>query len=328
MKILYFAFKHRHRYKDLNNFLKTKKYGKYLVINLSGPIKSFFAQLLIKLKIGKAISCDGRPLILDKSQGINFFVRGTNSNIPTDFRNLNNNYVSINHSLHDNKNIFQVYPIKIKKNKINENLKIVYMSGVNIDTTSNEKEIWNKYKKVIFEDFTTIDKKKFWDEIFPNKNIDEILNFYRKIKHLLRFEIIVLLKKEFGNKLYLVGDRWNEYSINSLPTSYKIKQNNNTYKGNICLDLGCIEGSSSLYSRSNQIIESGGLIIQSKQNDGNKIWGDLSNKILFKDFLSLKNLINELLSNKNYSSYLLKRIYDNFNNSKKMTEDNLSRIFK
>ena len=45
MKILYFAFKHRHRYKDLNNFLKTKKYGEYLVINLGGPIKSFFAQL-------------------------------------------------------------------------------------------------------------------------------------------------------------------------------------------------------------------------------------------------------------------------------------------
>jgi hypothetical protein len=53
---------------------------------------------------------------------------------------------------------------------------------------------------------------------------------------------------------------------------------------NICLDLGCIEGSSSLYSRSNQIIESGGLIVQTNQLDYSDKWKDLSGKILFNNF--------------------------------------------
>ena len=329
MRILYFAFKHRHRFKDLNNFLRTKKYGKYLILNLGGPFKSFLAKILTKFKIGRAISCDGRPLILNKSEGINFFIRGTNSNIPRDLRILNNNYVSIkNHSKNNSENIFQVYPIKIRKSIINKNLKIIYMSGVNLETTTEERLIWDRYKDVILNDFTTIDKKEFWDEATNEKNIDKTMNLYRKIKHLLRFEIVSFLKKEFNEKVILIGDKWKDYSINSLPSVYKIKKNNNTYRGNICLDLGCIEGSSSLYSRSNQIIESGGLIIQSQQIDHNQMWKNLSNKILFKDFSELIILIKKLLNDHEYSNRLLMEINDNFHNSEKMTEHNLDNVFK
>jgi len=46
MKIIYFAFKHRYRVKDLNNFLITKKYGNFFVINFSGPLKHYFAKFL------------------------------------------------------------------------------------------------------------------------------------------------------------------------------------------------------------------------------------------------------------------------------------------
>ena len=45
------------------------------------------------LKIGKTISCDGRPLITDKSKGINFWLRGTTLNIPNEFKKFNNNFV-------------------------------------------------------------------------------------------------------------------------------------------------------------------------------------------------------------------------------------------
>ena len=97
MKLVFFSFKHRHRYKDLNNFLNSRIYGKYYILNLAGPLKYFIAKLLIFLKIGKTISCDGKPLIVDKSRGINFWMRGTILNIPQTFRNLNNNVVSIYH---------------------------------------------------------------------------------------------------------------------------------------------------------------------------------------------------------------------------------------
>ncbi len=270
MKFVFFSFRHRHRYKDLNNFLNSRIYGKYLILNLGGAFKHFIAKLLIFLKIGKAISCDGRPVIADKSRGINFWVRGTILNIPKSLRNLNNNFVTIYHSVLQNDKIFQIYPINIKKNRIRNNLKIIYMSRVNIKTDLEEKSIWEKYKFQIIEDFSLIDSSEFWEKVVSNNNEEKKLALYRKLKLLLRFNIIKNLKERFNKELNLIGNDWNLYSLNSLPTNYNIKKNKKIYKGNICLDLGCIEGSSSLYSRSNQIIESGGLIIQSFQCDGKK----------------------------------------------------------
>ena len=75
MRLIFFSFKRRYRKKELNNFLATRIYGKYFILNLGGPLKYFVAKILMFLKIGKAISCDGRPLIPDKSKGINFLHR-------------------------------------------------------------------------------------------------------------------------------------------------------------------------------------------------------------------------------------------------------------
>jgi hypothetical protein len=327
MKFVFFSFRHRHRYKDLNNFLNSRIYGKYLILNLGGAFNHFIAKLLIFLKIGKAISCDGRPVIADKSRGINFWVRGTILNIPKSLRNLNNNFVTIYHSVLQNDKIFQIYPINIKKNRIRNNLKIIYMSRVNIKTDLEEKSIWEKYKFQIIEDFSLIDSSEFWEKVVSNNNEEKKLALYRKLKLLLRFNIIKNLKERFNKELNLIGNDWNLYSLNSLPTNYNIKKNKKIYKGNICLDLGCIEGSSSLYSRSNQIIESGGLIIQSFQCDGKKIWGNLHNKILFKNLPDLITLLEKLLNDKNYCSTLLQEIYENFRYSNKSIEKSLDKIF-
>jgi hypothetical protein len=330
MKFVFFSFKHRHRYKDLNNFLNSRIYGKYFILNLSGPFMHFIAKLLIFLKIGKAISCDGRPVITDKSRGINFWVRGTILNIPKSLRNLNNNFVTIYHSVLLNDKIFQIYPINIKKSQIQNKLKIIYMSTINIETNSEEKRIWEKYKFQILEDFSLIDSRKFWEKVVSNgnhNNEDKKLALYRKLKLLLRFDIIKKLKERFNKELNLFGNDWNYYAFNPLPSNYNIKKNKKIYEGNICLDLGCIEGSSSLYSRSNQIIESGGLIVQSFQCDGKKIWGDLHDKILFKNLPNLITLLEKLLNDKNYCSILLQEIYKNFIDSNKSIEKSLDKVF-
>ena len=101
----------------------------------------------------------------------------------------------------------------------------------------------------------------------------------------------------------------------------------NIYKGNICLDLGSMLGSISLYSRSNQIIESGGLIILSFQSDSREIWGNIHDKILFKNLSDLISLIEKLLNNKVYCSILLQEISKNFSDSKKSIEKSLDKIF-
>ena len=328
MRLIFFLFKHRYRQKELNNFLNTRIYGKYFILNLGGPFKNFIAKILLFLRIGKAISCDGRPLISDKSKGINFWMRGTTLNIPNDFKNLNNNFVTIDNPFIQNKKIFQMYPINIKKTQIQDDLKIVYMSRIHISHNTEEKNIWDKYKVQLINDFTLIDNSKFWEKISLN-NKDEIktFNLYKKLKLFLRFEIIENLKKIFNKKLNLIGDDWIMFPFNSLPSNYNIRKIKRIYKGNVCLDLGSIEGSISLYPRSIQIIESGGLIIQSIQSDSKKVWKNIHNKILFNNLSDLISLIEKLLDNKKYCFTVLQEISENFRHSDKSIEKSLDKIF-
>ncbi len=328
MRLIFFSFKHRYRQKELNNFLNTRIYGKYFIFNLGGPFKYFIAKILLFLRIGKTISCDGKPLIADKSRGINFWMRGTTLHIPKDLKKLNNNFVTIDNPFVKDKKIFQIYPISIKPTQIRKDCKIIYISNIVIEANAEEKLIWEKYKVQMMEDFSLIDSKIFWEKIYVKENNElEKYLLYKKFKLLLRFEIIKNIKVMFDKNLHLIGDDWNQFSINSSASNYNVKQIKKLYEGNICLDLGSMLGSVSLYSRSNQIIESGGLIIQSYQSDADEIWGDLKDKILFKNLSDLTSLIKKLLADKEYCSFLLKEISNNFRNSKKSLEKSLDKIF-
>ena len=55
MKLVFFAFKHRYRYKDLNNFLHSRLYGKYFLLNLGGPFKHLLARILLNTHFGFAM---------------------------------------------------------------------------------------------------------------------------------------------------------------------------------------------------------------------------------------------------------------------------------
>ena len=328
MKLVFFAFKHRYRYKDLNNFLHSRLYGKYFLLNLGGPFRHLVAKILLNTPFGFAISCDARPLIKNKKSGINFFIRGTNLNIPTNFRHLDNNFVSIKNPFIQEENIFQIYPMNIPFSKINDEPKIIFIGVANIDMNNEQKILWEKCKKEVLDDFTILDKKSFWQKYLGENNIEDIFIFYKKFKLLLRYEIIKYLKKKFGERFVLIGNDWKNYSINSLPSNFNPNYIKKLYRGNICLDFGSAEGSSSLYSRSNGIVEAGGLILQSKQIDSTDIWGNLENKIIFKNFNDLELIINELLNNVDLSNNILSKIFKNFENSKNLIENSLDQIFK
>ena len=327
MNLIYFAFKYRYRFKDLNNFLNSRIYGKYLLINLGGPFKYYLSKILILLKIGRAISCDGHPLIKNKTQGYNFFIRGSDLNIPSNLLNLNNNIVAIKHPLLKNNKIFQIYPINIKKNKMNEDIKIIFMSSIKLETNEEESSFWKAHKEKILNNFAILDDKHFWQNNLPNKSLLEINRFYRITKTLLRFEIVTYLKKIYDKKFILIGDDWKKYSFDSLKSNYDSKKNKKIYKGNICLDTGSLEGSSSLYPRANQIIESGGLIVQNYALDASEHWKDLKQDLLFKNFDELRNIIDKLINNLELSNILLGKIYKHFKNSNIFMEETLNRYF-
>ena len=327
MNLIYFAFKHRYRFKDLNNFLNSRIYGKYILLNFSGPFKYYLSKILILLKIGRAISCDGRPLIKNKSQGYNFFIRGTDLNIPSNLLDLDNNIVSIKHPLLKNDKIFQIYPINIKKNKMNVDIKIIFMSSIKLETNEEGSLFWKAHKEKILNNFAILDDKHFWQNNLPNKSLLEINRFYRITKTLLRFEIVTYLKKIYDKKFVLIGDDWKKYSIDSLKSNYNTKKNKKIYKGNICLDTGSLEGSSSLYPRANQIIESGGLIVQNYALDASEHWKDLKQDLLFKNFDELRNIIDKLINNLELSNILLGKISKHFKNSNIFMEETLNRYF-
>jgi len=327
MNLIYFAFKYRYRFKDLNNFLKSRIYGNYILLNFSGPFKYYLSKILILLKIGRAISCDGRPLIKNKSQGYNFFIRGTDLNIPTNLLDLDNNIVAIKHPLLENNKIFQIYPINIKKNKMNDDIKIIFMSSIKLETNEEESLFWKTHKEKILSNFAILDDKYFWQNNLANKNLFEINRFYRITKSLLRFEIVTYLKKIYDKKFVLIGEDWRKYSIDSLKSNYDTKKNKKIYKGNICLDTGSLEGSSSLYPRANQIIESGGLIVQNYAFDASEHWKDLKQDLLFKNFDELRNIIDKLINNLEHSNILLDKISKHFKNSSISMEETLNRYF-
>ena len=201
------------------------------------------------------------------------------------------------------------------------------MSRINIETNSEEKNIWEEFKKELLEDLTKIDDKKIWERIFPSKSNDlKKFHLYRKLKLLLRFEIIKKIKTTFNNHVNLVGDDWSLF-FKSSPSFYNTKKIKKLYGGNICLDLGSMLGSNSLYSRSNQIIESGGLIIQSYQQDSQNIWKNLQNKILFKNIPQSLTLIDKLLHDNEYCVFLLNEIDKNFKDSRVVIEKSLDTVF-
>ena len=333
MKLIFFSFRANYRKMLFNNFLQNNMYGKYIVINLGGPIKHYIAKFFLFLGIGKGISCDGNPLISNISKGINFWSRNS-LYLEENKKRFNNNFFSINNSHITKNNIFQIYPVKILKSKLKKNPKIIFISRMDTNVTPEEKNIWDINKNRLLENLHLIDDQDYW-----NKNILDTTNekikfsVYLKLKLLLRYEIIKSLKSKFEEQMVIIGNDWKDYPIKSMTSpeigskEYNQKNISNIYKGNICLDLGSLVGSISLYHRSLQIIEAGGLIVQSTQYDSKEVWGSLSDKIIFNNIKEAILMIEKILYNEKYSSDLYNEIYYKFNKSEKLMEQSLDKIF-
>ena len=103
-----------------------------------------------------------------------------------------------------NKKIFQLYPINIKKIKIQNHLKIIYISRINTETNIEERNIWEKYKFQITENFCLIDDKKFSE----NKTLIYMEKGYSR------------KKIAFNLKSKGISDENIQHGINSLEISY------------------------------------------------------------------------------------------------------------
>jgi len=331
MRILFIFFKNSYRKKALGNFAKTRLYGKYLIINLSGLINFFLFFYLIKfLKLGKIISIEGNPLV-SKKEGINLWLTGTHMKILDKFRKIDNNYVNLNNPIFEkNEKIFQIYPIINNKCNLNKNPKIIYMGKFffyNEDQVTNEEfEISKKLEKK----YTLIDDSNFWVNNFLKLNDEEIFKKYRIYKNFIREKIIDNVDKYFGKyfEIYIEGKPKAKFKNSKIySANYNMKIVKNIYEGNFCLDTGSIMGSNSIYPRSIQILESSGFLMQSRQKDSLSIWNNFEEFITFTSSYDLNTLIEKYLSDSHFREEVYFKLRDFNKNNIKKNENSLNKVF-
>ena len=170
----------------------------------------------------------------------------------------------------------------------------------------------------------------FWKRFSFFNSKEVCFSYYRKIKNLLRLEIIKKLNSAYKKDFLLIGSNWSCYGINSKPSVFDRKAVSEIYEGNICVDLGSIAGSLSLYPRSIDIIESGGILVQSRQSDFKNIWRNtkIHNDFLFTNFKELFLIINKIFRNKNLIKELWLNNNTEFQKSNLLMQKQFNNIFK
>ena len=319
-KYFIFIFKHRFRRRALNNILNIKKLKEFYIIDLSGFIKYYLFGLPLIYLISKykkifknfvLISCDGCPPI--KYNGINLWFGGTSYKVPNKFKNYKNNCHFFENFTKQEENLLDLYPFKPLNIKSSNSPKIIFIGSFNILENKIIDNIWRYKKDKLLKKITLIDDESFW----KNLNLIDDCRFqfyYIQLKERLRFMLIMTLKKVFKKDFLLIGSKWKKYIPDAKENEFKLSKIKHYYNGNICLDFGSKWGSNIFYPRSVEIIENGGLLIQSKQLNSTS---ELYNTGVINNFDSLDELIiklQNLLNDKKLFNEKFKKQFYYFDN--------------
>ena len=320
MKFFFFVFKYNFRKNSFNNFLKINKIKNYRVINLSGPFRYYLCGKWIIFLIQKfnyffentvLISCDAQPLLVKNS--INIWFGGTSSKIPADFIKLKNNCHVFDNFIKKEENLLKLYPHNLSPFFYREKPKVIFIGDFKNYNYNIVDKIWLIEKDNIFKNFQTIDDKFFWEK-YNLENHEKLQSYYIALKDLLRFNLIIELNRLFEDYLIIVGNKWKPHIKSSLKSNYNARYLKSLYKGNICLDFGSKWGNNCLYPRSTNIIESGGLLLQSTQSDTKEIFINNYPNTSFNNLDELSKKIETLLQNKKEIKNLFNSQYELFNN--------------
>ena len=300
----FFIFKFNFRKSPFNNFLKIKKIKNFRVFDLSGPLKYYLFGKSIIFFVQKfnfifknytLISCDAKPLLIKNS--INIWFGGTSHKIPQDLKILKNNCHVFENFIKKEENLLKLYPHNINSFFYRKKPKVIFIGDFTLYNYSLINKIWNKEKDNIFRNFQIIDNKNFWAKY----NLDDhkkIQTYYIALKDLLRFNLVVKLNNILKDQLIVVGNKWKPHIKSALKSNYNSKYSESLYEGNICLDFGSKWGNNCLYPRSINIIECGGLLLQSKQSDVKKIFHNNYRDMSFNSLNELLKKVKKLLLDK------------------------------
>ena len=316
MKYLIFIFKHKFRKNSLNNILRCKKIKDIHIIDLSGPYFYFLGKILyffIRSKKVVFISCDGLDFLKRESNSINFWMGGTSNKIPEKYRNFKNNFVAASTIFTDEAKLLTFYPTLIKNKKMNKDFKFIYISENKKIELPQSLSIWKTFNKKILEKLDIINNKEFWNNIADfNSLVSQ--QIYIDIKSLIRIRLLEELTNKLNNKLILVGSNWQKLYPNALKDNYSNKFSEEMYRGNVCIDFGSKNSEKSIYPRTCKIIESGGILFQSKQQDSKNIFKELFDVTCFKSLNDMSEKVDYFLKNPDILDEILFKQKKNFEN--------------
>ena len=330
-RYIFLIFRSNYRKSTIGNFGKSNSYGDIKLISLSGRIKSIFGRILYFFKIGKFISVDGDPFLRDEKNSINIWFTGTSLRITKKYKDFKNNYVNMDNPIIDReKKIFRLMPIIHNRNQIRKDRKIIFMGKIFFQPKENDllsKEELISCENDLLNDFSLIDNLDFWKRFKKQNNQTDKFENYRILKTFLREKVILEINKNFKNFFLVYGENINDSYTKFKKPVFDLNKVKKIYEGNLCLDTGSIMGSLSLYPRSIQILESGGLLLQTKQIDSKHIWNNLSEKIISNNLEKLLADLESFLSNTKKCNEALELLENKFTTSKKEIEHSLKKIF-
>ena len=264
---------------------------------MSGPILSYIGMILYFILRNKKftfISCDGVFFLKMKKMQLIFGWAEHQIRYQKNISTLKIILLQRVQFLQMRSKLLTFYPTLIANNKMNKNFKFVYISENKKIELPQSLSIWKTFDKKILERLDIINDKEFWNNI-SDTNPLILQQIYIDIKSLIRIRLLEELNNKLSNKLILVGSNWQKLFPNALKDNYSNKFIEKMYKGNICIDFGSKNSEKSIYPRSCKIIESGGILFQSKQKDSKNIFGELFDVTCFKSLNDMNEKVDYLI---------------------------------
>ena len=127
----------------------------------------------------------------------------------------------------------------------------------------------------------------------------------------------------------LIGDGWKSLGFTNHETSSEKSKRVKLYSGSICLDFGSKSGSNSLYQRSIEIIESGGILLQALHPDSQDVFGsNLSQLINYSSTEELNSKLTEIASDVALRNRILESLSLKFSDPTEHYSHEFSKIIK
>jgi hypothetical protein len=317
--IYFFLDKHGYRINNsYNNLTKLKNFKNSIIFFISGKA------LLVIEPLLKLISGYKKNFVLiytDDQFGHRLSVNRVWWNSPDEVpEKLNhcNNFFMLDFLLDNHYRKIQPYPLFIEEAKPAK--KIVYISEWKDDGGKYIEELWGINKNNILERFY---QRDFY--IYQNLSEDQLFSVYTGLSNKVRGYYCTRLSNDFPKEFVLCGKDWtNSIKSDKNFRDYNSKSRKEIYKGAICVDFLSRAGISVLYQRSIEIIESGGLLLQSYGYDSEQMYGtEICQKMCFKSYDELKKLICFYLNDADAFEETLELIRSHFDD----VEDRLYRDF-